>query len=164
MSRWSELEIDFLRTNFMSMSDEKLADCLPGRTKDAVYKQLRSLGFKRPKEVSIQLGMGSHGNFGLRPPKLEPYIPKATNGSKLKAKGRVSYATGRGYLESQSCIICGDLISEGHHEDYNKPLEVIWLCHSHHMGLHALKRVGLDTNRALIAMGIITSVTIQEGS
>jgi hypothetical protein len=34
------------------------------------------------------------------------------------------------------CIVCGSLKSEAHHEDYSKPLEVIWLCRRHHMERH----------------------------
>jgi hypothetical protein len=31
--------------------------------------------------------------------------------------------------------------TEGHHEDYAKPLEVIWLCQSHHQRLHAKRHI-----------------------
>lgn len=42
----------------------------------------------------------------------------------------------QGRLVRQPCIICGDPESDGHHEDYSKPLEVIWLCRGHHIRLH----------------------------
>lgn len=34
------------------------------------------------------------------------------------------------------CQVCGELKSEAHHKDYNKPLEVVWLCRKHHRELH----------------------------
>lgn len=34
------------------------------------------------------------------------------------------------------CIICGNVNSEAHHEDYDKPKEVIWYCRKHHMEHH----------------------------
>jgi hypothetical protein len=37
-----------------------------------------------------------------------------------------------GKLVRQPCEVCGKKKSEAHHEDYSKPLEVIWLCKKHH--------------------------------
>jgi hypothetical protein len=34
------------------------------------------------------------------------------------------------------CSVCGAPGAEAHHEDYNKPLEVIWLCKRHHAERH----------------------------
>ena len=39
------------------------------------------------------------------------------------------------------CLFCGDKFSvQGHHENYSKPLDVLWLCRSHHADLHKIKR------------------------
>lgn len=37
-----------------------------------------------------------------------------------------------GKLQRLPCSICGAPKAEGHHPDYSKPLEVIWLCDKHH--------------------------------
>jgi len=42
-----------------------------------------------------------------------------------------------GKIEKFPCSVCGNIASEGHHEDYTKPLEVIWLCRKHHTLKHA---------------------------
>jgi len=41
-------------------------------------------------------------------------------------------------LKKKPCQICGNPKSEGHHEDYSKPLKVIWLCDKHHREVHSL--------------------------
>lgn len=47
------------------------------------------------------------------------------------------YALRYGLLVKGACNICGsyDRI-EGHHDDHSRPLEVIWLCHTHHSSHH----------------------------
>ena len=55
-----------------------------------------------------------------------------------KAKDLVAQAVKNGILiRPEVCSICDKKgIIEGHHEDYDKPLEVQWLCLSHHRKLH----------------------------
>lgn len=42
----------------------------------------------------------------------------------------------RGTIKRQPCSICKKENAHAHHENYNKPLEVIWLCRTHHLMHH----------------------------
>jgi len=44
-------------------------------------------------------------------------------------------------LKKQSCEVCGEIKALGHHDDYDKPLEVRWLCPKHHIELHLLQKI-----------------------
>lgn len=43
----------------------------------------------------------------------------------------------RGELIPAPCERCGDVDTEMHHDDYDAPLDVRWLCRSCHLALHA---------------------------
>ncbi|KKM01344.1 hypothetical protein LCGC14_1795370 [marine sediment metagenome] len=53
-----------------------------------------------------------------------------------KPKNQTRSATKRlvklGVIKKMPCGICGDGNSQAHHPDYTQPLEVVWLCQSHH--------------------------------
>src|SRR5215207_7580125 len=49
---------------------------------------------------------------------------------------KVYYAITVGKLEKKPCQVCGNPKVDAHHEDYSKPLEVIWLCRKHHREIH----------------------------
>ena len=59
------------------------------------------------------------------------------NPEKYKAHSMVNYHLRAGNLTKKACEICGssDRI-HGHHDDYNKPLDVRWLCPEHHAEFH----------------------------
>ena len=48
----------------------------------------------------------------------------------------VSHALANKKLEKKHCEVCGAEKAEAHHDDYNKPLEVRWLCRACHIEWH----------------------------
>jgi hypothetical protein len=43
-----------------------------------------------------------------------------------------------GKITRLPCQVCGNDKSEGHHPDYDRPLDVVWLCVTHHKAAHKL--------------------------
>lgn len=65
------------------------------------------------------------------------------------AHAKVAYAIRRGILKKNPCIKCGAEKAMAHHEDYDKPLDVVWLCPVHHRARHSeIRRLGLDMHLA----------------
>lgn len=62
------------------------------------------------------------------------------NRHKTRAQLRARRAMVKGLLVKQNCQNCGRPDSHAHHEDYSKPLDVMWLCSTCHGALHAQKR------------------------
>jgi hypothetical protein len=58
----------------------------------------------------------------------------------------VFHAIRRGDLERKPCEVCGAETSEAHHPDYAKPLDVMWLCRSHHIQWHHDNGPGLNAD------------------
>lgn len=57
---------------------------------------------------------------------------------KFRVYGRLHYALKIGKIKKKPCEVCGiNLNVHAHHDDYNKPLDVVWLCSKHHRGRHA---------------------------
>lgn len=55
-----------------------------------------------------------------------------------KASQAIRDAVRQGKLKKLPCAVCGNPKTQGHHDDYTKPLEVRWLCSKHHAEEHSL--------------------------
>ena len=55
---------------------------------------------------------------------------------KQKARDEFRKAVQSGRVKRLPCEVCGNPKTDGHHEDYGKPLDVAWLCRNHHMERH----------------------------
>ncbi|HUS02411.1 MAG TPA: hypothetical protein VMY77_11825 [Chitinophagaceae bacterium] len=67
-----------------------------------------------------------------------PTYPELTPEQKKKdcARSYLGVYIRRGKVTKQPCEKCGNEKAEGHHENYDKPLEVQWLCRECHLDLH----------------------------
>ena len=77
------------------------------------------------------------------------------NPIKAKARHILSNAIRDGKIvRAKSCSLCGrdDCVIEGHHSDYNNPLDVLWVCKSCHWEIHKL----------LNKMERVINITIEE--
>jgi hypothetical protein len=68
--------------------------------------------------------------------------------NKTKAASAANYAIKKGKITRQPCEECGAEKADAHHDDYAKPLEVRWLCRSHHRQWH------VDNGEALNAFTV----------
>ena len=64
------------------------------------------------------------------------YYNKPENRIKRYAQKTLNNAVKFGKIKKLACSVCGNIKSHGHHKDYSRPLEVIWLCSQHHKDVH----------------------------
>lgn len=61
---------------------------------------------------------------------------RSRNRHKNNAQQKLRHAVKIGKIVKTACEKCGNQKSEGHHDDYSKPLSVRWLCRSCHANEH----------------------------
>jgi len=105
---------------------EKYKDVLPQMRKDYYKKNKRRLN----KEARVW----RKNNKDLVRNRNLLFIKN--NPQKKSCHVAVFLAIESGRLERKPCEVCGNLKVDAHHEDYNKPLDVVWLCRQHHADRH----------------------------
>ena len=55
---------------------------------------------------------------------------------RIKATNIIKVLIEQKKITPQKCEVCGDKKADAHHPDYSKPLEIVWLCRSHHRKTH----------------------------
>ena len=72
------------------------------------------------------------------------YVKK--NSHKIASRKLTDYALEKGIIKRGKCEVCDKPNGQAHHENYLKPLEIHWLCKSHHLMLHHSKIDKLPPN------------------
>jgi hypothetical protein len=111
------------------MDDGHLGKCIECAKQDAKTR------YHDPKNrEKIQAYERSRFNTPHRKKKYLEYqrTRRAKWPEKTKARELVRKALLSGQLVKEPCRICGDVNVQAHHTDYSKPLDVQWLCFTHH--------------------------------
>ena len=116
---------DFYKHN--EMLDGHLNKCKACSKKDAIAHRKKNIDRVR----AYDRARGSRQDYAY----FKDY--RKNNRKKIIAQKRVSYAISTGKLNKQPCEICGYVRAVAHHDDYDKPLDVRWLCQAHHKQWHA---------------------------
>ena len=106
-------------------------------------KHSRTPEYRAKKKLFRVAHRESENARGLRRKATE----KVKKPNAVSARDKLGRAVRDGKITKCPCVVCGNSRSHGHHSDYTKPLEVIWLCALHHREEHErLKAVGHNFN------------------
>ena len=95
----------------------------------------RPEGWKqKTKDKSAYMKAWSEANPGAMTAYKKAWYER--NKDRMRVKEKVKYAVRSGKLQKLPCGVCGEEKVEAHHPDYDKPLDVIWLCRKHHLEIH----------------------------
>jgi hypothetical protein len=61
---------------------------------------------------------------------------RTKNADRYAAHMAVAVAKQQGKLQAKPCEVCGNERADAHHDDYSRPLDVMWLCRLHHAERH----------------------------
>ncbi|MFA5340166.1 MAG: hypothetical protein WC332_00170 [Clostridia bacterium] len=90
------------------------------------YHNKKRLGDLNP---SWKGGISSN-NYHYKKLQVERYPERVV------ARQKIYYEIKAGRIKREPCEVCGDLKTQGHHKDYQRPLMVTWLCQKHHHLVH----------------------------
>jgi len=66
------------------------------------------------------------------------YFSKEDKNKLKKCRAKLFWAIKSNKITRGECEVCGQKNTEAHHPDYDKPLDVIWLCKKHHTLIHLI--------------------------
>lgn len=128
-------------SEFYKSSKSECKECIKVRVRNNYRKNINH--FKEyeknraslPHRVKARSDYAKTSNGLLSGNKAKTAYAKR-NPEKRTASTAVAIAVRDGKLIKQPCSFCGSKIVHGHHYDYSKPLDVIWLCPLHHKAVH----------------------------
>ena len=114
-----------------AMGDGHLNKCKECNKKDALEHRLKNIEKvreydKRRAKLPDRIKLALRVNQEWR----------VADKRRTQCHNAVARAIRNNELSPMPCVRCGELKSLAHHEDYNKPLDVMWLCQPCHKQRH----------------------------
>lgn len=129
-------------------NNKSKADGLATECKNCVKKYMIEYADLHRPEMNANARRWRHTHRKQRAEIQRAY--RVQNPTAATAHSRLSYARQTGLARPQPCTVCGTTEAvHAHHDDYNKPLEVIWLCPRHHAERHRALRDMRNARRTL---------------
>lgn len=129
-----------------AMTEEERAEFNQQRRRDAEAERARYL-------LNIEHERARSRDYYARPESKKRHAEatarrRARNPKQFRARHAVKKAVLKGLIRPLPCFVCGEP-AEAHHPDYDRPLDVVWLCRAHHRQAHMLarRRVSTSTTR-----------------
>jgi protein-arginine kinase activator protein McsA len=109
-----------------------------------IYWESRSRALKKKRHFCCQkcysnfctelLPINEHNAYGKG-------LGQEEREKRMRVRAQANHAIRDKKIKRLSCCVCGSEENiEKHHPDYNKPLDIIWLCKKHHHELHHGKK------------------------
>lgn len=113
---------------------------------DAVYRRRQidrgikrnRLGYHREYMVRYRVERSYKPEIGSEARNRARQTFNQNHPEKVAAWSAVRDALKAGHLVRRPCCVCGSVNATAHHENYSKPLDVMWFCRRHHGGWHRL--------------------------
>lgn len=118
------------------MADGHLNKCKSCTKKDVHHRRHHS--DSREKILAYDRARGNRQGYEYTK-QYRALYPK-----KYRAHNIVNSAIKSKKLFREPCEICGNEVTHAHHDDYDKPLNVRWLCSQHHQEWHATNGEALN--------------------
>ena len=115
-----------------AMGDGHLGKCKECTKADV--KQHRQENWEHVRAYDRMRASQPH-RVAMRQRIVADYLEQFPNHKKANSAVRSALRSGR--LRKQPCWVCGQS-AVAHHPDYDRPLDVVWLCQPHHKQAHAL--------------------------
>ena len=119
------------------MADGYLNKCKNCTKKDVHHR--RHFTEARERILEYDRKRGNRQNY-IDVKKYRELYPK-----KYKAHAMVNRAVRAKKLFKEPCEICGNINVNAHHDDYDKPLNIRWLCSVHHHDWHVKNGEALNS-------------------
>ena len=100
-------------------------------------KQYREIVLADPVRHAKRLALAR--KYRKRDAEKNAAYDRARPNKKKNARSLIRKRIWRGKMKRQPCEVCGLPNADAHHHDYNKPLEIRWLCRVHHAKEHHVR-------------------------